>query len=117
MAVYQAISGVRDLGSALSAAGMLGLTDRLPVNPYAVQSLLNGTGGVSGMAGSIGSLFNSNYAGNHVYDATGPGFPADQMQRRATGIAGIQGLAGDLYQGMAERLPLLQQLQARLNGA
>ena len=117
MSVYQAISGVRDLGSALSAASMLGLTDRLPINLYAVQSLLNGNGNISGMASSIGALFNSNSGDSHVYDPTGTGFSADLMRRRATSIAGIQGLAGDLYQAMAERLPLLQQLQARLSGA
>jgi type IV secretion system protein VirB5 len=117
MSIYNAVAHVTDLGSAVSALGMLGIQNPLPVNPYAVQSLLNGRGSVEGMAGSIGSLFNSNWETAHVYTPTGTSYEASLVQRGATSIAGIQGLSGQLYQSMAQRLPLLQALQDRLNSA
>lgn len=117
MAIYNAVSHVTDLGSAVSALGMLGIQNPLPVNPYAVQSLLSGRGSVAGMTGSIGSLFNSNWDASHVYTPTGTSFEASLTQQGAISIAGIQGLSGQLYQSMAQRLPLLQELQDRLNGA
>ena len=117
MAVYNSISSVRNLGGALSAASTLGLTNSMPISPFAVQSLLNGTGNVNGMLGSISSLFNSNYAQNHVYDCTGNSFECQQLQRNATSVAGQQGLAGELYQEMTNHIQALQGLQTRLNGA
>jgi type IV secretion system protein VirB5 len=117
MSIYNAVSHVTDLGSAVSALGMLGIQNPLPINPSAVQSLLSGRGSVEGMAGSIGSLFNSNWDASHVYTPTGQSYEASLTQRSATSIAGIQGLAGQLYQSMAQRLPLLQELQDRLTGA
>lgn len=116
MSIYNAVSHITDLGSAVSALGMLGIQNPLPVNPSAVQSLLSGRGSVEGMTGSIGSLFNSNWDASHVYTPTGTSYEAGLTQRSATSIAGIQGLAGQLYQSMAQRLPLLQELQDRLNG-
>ena len=89
MSIYNAVSHVTDLGSAVSALGLLGIQNPLPVNPYAVQSLLNGTGSVEGMAGSIGSLFNSNWETSHVYTPTGTSYEASLMERGATSIAGI----------------------------
>jgi type IV secretion system protein VirB5 len=114
MTIYNAISHVTDLGTAVSALDMLGIQNPLPVNPYSVQSLLSGRSGITGMSGSIGTLFNSNWAANHVYTPTGSSFEANLIQRGATSIAGIQGVSGQLYQSMAQRLPLMQQLQDRL---
>jgi len=114
MTIYNAISHVTDLGTAVSALDMLGIQNPLPVNPYSVQSLLSGRSGITGMSGSIGMLFNSNWAANHVYTPTGSSFEANLIQRGATSIAGIQGVSGQLYQSMAQRLPLMQQLQDRL---
>jgi type IV secretion system protein VirB5 len=114
MTIYNAISHVTDLGTAVSALDMLGIQNPLPVNPYSVQSLLSGRSGITGMSGSIGTLFNSNWTANHVYTPTGSSFEANLIQRGATSIAGIQGVSGQLYQSMAQRLPLMQQLQDRL---
>ena len=117
LSIYNAVSHVTDLGSAVSALGMLGIQNPLPVNPYAVQSLISGRGSVAGMTGSIGSLFNSNWTTAHVYTPTGTSYEASLSQRGATSIAGIQGLSGQLYQSMAQRLPLLRELQSRIDGA
>lgn len=117
MAVYNAIAHVTDLGSAVGALGMLGIQNPLPVNPYALQSLLSGRGSIAGMSGTIGGLFNTNFTANHVYTPTGDSYETTLLQRRATSIAGMQGLSGQLYQSMAQRLPLLAELQDRLTTA
>jgi type IV secretion system protein VirB5 len=117
MAVYNAIAHATDLGTAVGALGMLGIQNPLPVNPYAVQSLLSGRGSIAGMSGTIGGLFNTNFAANHIYTPTGDSYEATLLQRRATSIAGIEGLSGQLYQSMAQRLPLLAELQDRLTTA
>ena len=54
---YQALTRVTDLGSAVSALNMMGIRNPLPINPYAAQSLLNGTGGASGMLNSLSGLY------------------------------------------------------------
>ena len=59
-ATYQAFTNIRDLGSAVGALQMVGISNPLPVNPYAVQSLMNGSGGTQGMIGQIGNLFTTN---------------------------------------------------------
>ena len=117
MSVYNAISHVTDLGSAVSALGLLGIQNPLPVNPYAVQNLLSGRGSITGMSASIGSLFNSNFSSSHVYTPNGSSYQEGLLSRNATSIAGMQGLAGQLYQSMSQRLPLLAELQARLETA
>ena len=117
MTIYNAITHVTDLGSAVSALDMPGIQNPLPVNPSAVQSLLGGQGSIAGMSGSISTLFNSTWTAEHIYTPTGPSLEATLIQRGATSIAGIQALSGQLYQTMAHRLPLLQQLQDRLTTA
>lgn len=117
MTIYTAISHVTDLSTAVSALDMLGIQNPLPVNPSAVQTLLSGSGGITGMSGSISTLFNSNWTAQHIYTPSGPSLEQTLIQHGATSIAGIQALSGQLYQSMAQRLPLLQQLQDRLGTA
>jgi hypothetical protein len=114
MNVYNAVSHVTDINSAVSALGMVGVQNPLPVNIGSVQSLLSGRGGVTGMSGSIGSLFNNNSQLNSFYSPTGNGYEATLLQRNVTGTSGIQALAGQLYQTMSDRLPLLKDLQNQL---
>lgn len=114
MAVYQSLSHVTDLASAVGVLRTLGMQNPLPVNIGAVQSLLAGSANTQGMLGSIGSLFNTNFSANHVYTPTGGSFEARLLQRNATSIAGIQALAGQAYQSMSDRLSAMTQLQHRL---
>jgi type IV secretion system protein VirB5 len=116
-AVYNAISHITDLSSALSALGMLGIQNPLPVNVSSVQSLLRGNGSTSGMLSNIGSLFNMNYSDSHIYDPTNSSYENTLMSRRANSIAGINGLAGQLYQSMADRLSAMRTLESRLSSA
>jgi type IV secretion system protein VirB5 len=106
---------VTDLASAVSALGVLGIQNPLPVNVYAVQGLLQGTGGVQGMFNQIPGLFNTNFANSHVYTPTGTSFESTTLiPRAATSIAGTQALAGQLYQSMSDRLNAMVSLQARI---
>jgi type IV secretion system protein VirB5 len=114
MGIYQMLSHITNINGIVAALGMLGIQNPLPVDIYAVQSLLAGRGGASGMLGSIGSLFNTNVGNSSIYSPTGNSFEALMLQRNGASIGGIQALAGQVYQSMSDRLPLLAQLQARI---
>ena len=114
MAVYNSLSHVTDMASAVGVLQTLGIQNPLPVNVGSVQALLAGTASPQGMLGRIGSLFNTNFDANHVYTPTGDSFEATLLQRNATGIAGIQALVGQAYQSMSDRLGAMTQLQQRL---
>jgi len=117
MNTYQALTHVTDLGSAVSALRTLGIQNPLPVDPWAVQQLLSGRGSLSGIGGSLGSLFNRNYGANHIYTPTGDSALARQIEQNGNSIAGAQAVAQQLYQAVANRIPLMQQLEDRLNTA
>ena len=115
-AAYYAITHVSDLGTAVGALGALGIQNPLPINPFALQSLLNGSGGVQGGVSSLASLYTGNLNANRVYappDALG--WVAQQINRQAGGIAGTQAVALQLHQSAAERTPLIAALQARIS--
>jgi type IV secretion system protein VirB5 len=116
-ATYQAMTRVTDLGSAVSALNMLGIRNPLPVNPYAVQSLMSGQGGAQGMLGSLSSLYTGALNQNRLYETPGGTWIDQQINQQGGGIAGAQAVALQLYQSAAERVPYLQQLQARIDTA
>lgn len=110
--VYNTLTHVTSVGGAVSALGMLGISNPLPVNPWAVQSLVNGSGtSIGGLSASLNGMFNQSWNTNHVYTPTGT--YASQYTTNANSIAGIQGLSQQLYQGMAQRIPLIQNLYAQ----
>lgn len=110
---YRAFTGVRNLGSAVSALGMAGIQNPLPINPYAVQGLVSGQGGITGIGGQLGSLYTGSLYNNRVYTPSGADFQAQQMRQNAQGLAGVQALAQQSYQAAAARLQELHALQAR----
>ena len=114
-ATYEAFTRVTDFGSAFGALSMLGIQNPLPVNPYAVQGLLNGTGGTGGMLGSIGSLFTGAQTANRIYETPGDTWLNQQINRFGGGLAGAQALALQQYQSSAERVQHLNEIQARIN--
>jgi hypothetical protein len=67
------------------------------------------------MISSLGSLVQTNQATNHFYTLSGNGYAATTLNQQASSIGGIQGIAQQVYLSMAQRLPLLQQLQARIS--
>lgn len=115
--MYYAVNHLTRINGIFSALNMLGIQNPLPINPQAAISLANGTGSISGMRYSIPGLFNSNYASNRVYEPTGPGYIVTEMRERATANAGMQAMAGQLYESMGQRLEHLQELQSKIDGA
>ena len=113
--MYYAVNHITSIGGALSALSYFGIQNPLPINPYAVMSLANGTGSVQSMAYSIPSLFNTTHSANHVYDVTG--YQGDMMRQRETSNAGMQAVSGQIYESMAQRLDHLRELQAKIDGA
>jgi hypothetical protein len=94
---------------------MVGIQNPLPVNPYALQGLLNGSGGAQGMISSLGSLYNGTKAANTVYQVPGNSWAAQQINANGGGIAGAQAVFLQIYQSAAQRVPLLNELQARIS--
>jgi hypothetical protein len=114
---YQAITRVTDLGSAVAALNMLGIKNPLPINPYAAQALMSGRGGAGGMLGSLSGLYSGALATNRVYETQGSTWLERQINEQGLGLAGSQAMSMQLYQSAAERAPLLQELQARIDTA
>lgn len=114
---YDAITGVRDLGTAVYAMSVLGISNPLPVNPYALQGLMNGSGGASGMIASLGSLYNGNQTNLAVYDCTSGTVVCDLqgMYRRAS--AGTQAASMQLFQSAGQRQEQIARLQTQIAGA
>ncbi len=117
MTAYQAITGVRDMGSAMAALNMVGIQNPMPVNPYAVQNLISGTGGMSGISSALSGLYTGNASANHVYTPSGGDWRAQDMMTNANSLAGIQALAQHSYQASADRLTQLAGLRARAQTA
>jgi hypothetical protein len=111
---YYAFTHVSDLGSLMNAMQQLGIENPLPINPSAVQGLMNGTGSAQGMIGSLQGLFTGTTNANHVYTAPGDGFLANQVNQNGGGIAGAQALALQLYQSVSQHLDLMPDLQAAI---
>lgn len=116
-AAYDAVTGVRDLGSAVQAMGVLGIRNPLPVNPYAVQGLLNGTGGVSGMTSNLSGLFTGTLGQNRVYESQGGSWIEQEINRNGSGLAGAQAVSLQLYASAAERMQHMDALRGRIDTA
>lgn len=116
-AAYDAVTGVRDLGSAVQAMGVLGIRNPLPINPYAVQGLLNGTGGVSGMTSNLGGLFTGTLSQNRVYESQGGSWIEQEINRNGSGLAGAQAVSLQLYASAAERMQHMDALRGRIDTA
>jgi hypothetical protein len=112
--MYNAVTGVRDIGSAASALGVLGIQNPLPINPWAAQSLMNGTGGTQGMVSSLGSLYSGASTANQVYVPSIRGWVGDQLRQQQQGIAGNQAMQLQLYQAAGQRAAAINDLRARM---
>lgn len=113
-AAYAAVTGVRDLGSAMYALNVVGIQNPLPIDPLAVQSLISGQGNFSGINGTLNGLQNIAATANRVYTPSGSSWRGQEMVTNANSLAGVQALAQRSYQAAAERLGLQNALRARL---
>lgn len=114
---YYALSHVTDLGSAVGALGVVGIRNPLPINPYAVQNLMNGNGGVMGMSSSLGGLFSGTSMANRVYAPAGDTWLGQELGRNGGGIAGVQALSLELYRAAADRMAHLDLLRGQITEA
>lgn len=114
---YYALAHLTDLGSVVNAMNALGIQNPLPVNPAAIQGLLNGTGSTQGMLGSLQGLFTGTTNANHVYTVPGDGFLARQVNQNGSGLAGAQATALQLYQSISNHLGLMPDLQTAIANA
>jgi Type IV secretion system proteins len=100
-----------NLGAAMGLMQTAGLTSAIPINPYAVQSIVSGSGGVQGTFGALSGLMNGSFATNNVYTCNDGSWACAQARAVAAGNAGQQGLAMNSIATMAQHLPVLQGLR------
>ena len=109
------------LGTALALLSAAGLSNSLPVNPYAVLGLVDGLeygqGGlpeISGILGSLSGFVGSSFATSHVYTPTDGSWNSQQIIARSNGIAGEQGAAQAAYTDLRTHQAALQPLRDHL---
>lgn len=117
-AFYQQVTHVTDLGSAVSALGVVGIQNPLPVNPYALQSLLSGQGGANGMLSSLNGLYTGSLGQNTLTPMGTPSSWVGRLLGQQIGAAsGTQAVSLQLFQTLSERNTLINQLRDRINTA
>lgn len=102
------------LGTAMGLMQFAGLGSAIPINPYSVQSLINGQGGLNGTLGSLSGLVNGSFNTNAVYTCTNTSWACQQQQQNANGLAGQQGIGMNAIQTLAAHLPVLQSIREQL---
>lgn len=105
------------LGQAMGLMGAVGVQNPLPVNPYAVQSLLNGSGGIAGNLGALGSLANGSYSSNHYYSSPDSRWITQETDAREYSNAGGQGIGMQMLRQIADHIPVMQALRDKLSTA
>jgi len=106
-----------NLGAAMGLMGQAGLGNSMPVNPYAVQGLLNGQGGISGALGSLSSLSTGSFNSNSYYNANNGSWLGTESANRSNGDAGAQGIGMNALQQIAQHIPIMQALRTQLLAA
>jgi len=112
-----------NLGAAMALMNMVGIENPLPINPYAVQSLVSGYGGMNNLSGltgklnSLNGLVTDSYSADRVYACDDGSYACARQQQVATSNAGIKGLTSQIYQQLTEHIPVLQSLRTQLGTA
>ncbi|GAC1441774.1 MAG: hypothetical protein NVSMB51_22000 [Solirubrobacteraceae bacterium] len=114
---YNAVTGIRDLGSAASALGLLGIQNPFPVNPYTMQSLISGQGGVQGVLSNLTAISSSTFQANALYLPSTRSWLDTQALTMARGTAAEQGVAMQGYRASADRLTQYAGLRTRAAAA
>ena len=76
-----------NLGTAMALMNMVGIDNPLPINPYAVQGLVSGYGGMNSLSGltgklsSLNGLVTSSYSADSVYTCTDGSYACARQQR------------------------------------
>ena len=117
ISTYESFVHDPSLGGAMALLGEVGIDNPLPVSPYAIQTLINGQGGISGMLGALGTLSNSSFSTNHIYSPDDGSWASQQLNANGNGIAGAQGAAMQIFQQVSTHYPVIQALRERLLAA
>lgn len=102
------------LGAVMGLANRAGLGSALPINPYSVQGLVSGSGGLSSRLGSISTLSNSSFGANTIYQCQDQSFACLQQRQTAVALAGQQGIGMASIQSLADHQLVLQGVRDRL---
>lgn len=110
---FQSFNHLTSMGQLMPGLMTQGLTNPLPGTAQEVQGLLTGAGG----GGALSSLMSGILRGNTVYTPTDPSWMSQHIIQDGRSIAGAQALSEQLYQSMATRIPMMQQLASQLQTA
>lgn len=112
------------IGAAMGILGNIGLGNSMPINPYALMSLMNGLeygnggfGQLRGLLGSLSGLAGSSYTANHVYSPTDGSWASQAMIANGNSLAGEQGAVGAAYGDLRTHAEVLPALRDNLLGA
>lgn len=113
--LYGSLSRLTDVNSLAGSLMGSALRSPLPTNAYDAGRLLSGMAGDTSGLGTLGGLVSGALGRTQVFAPTGGDFHSLELVRNAQAIAGSLGIAERLYQAAVDRLPGLQELQARLS--
>jgi len=112
------------LGTVMQLANMLGLDTDIPINLYAVQSLVSGYGGIGsvnglmgtlgGKLGALGNVVNTTYSHDNLYTCQSNSFYCAQTNTNMTGLSAAKGMVGTMMSSLQNHLLVLNGLQAKL---
>ena len=102
---FEAIAHTNSVSSLASNLG--GLSNTIP-----------GAGEVSGLLRGVGSIGNAGtiLQGNRVFSATGNDFSAQELRRRAQGVANIQAVALQQMRASEQRIAGIDELLGQIDG-
>ncbi len=115
------------LGAIMSVLGMVGLTNDLPVSPYALMGLMSGYGGlgsVNGFASAASSKFSilsslvpGAYSTDQLYTCATLDFGCKHSQNRAAANAGQKAALMQIYSTVTSHMKVIEHLRANLQSA
>lgn len=111
---FDAFTNIHDLGSAVHAFGLVGIQNPLPISPYALQNLLNGTGGTQGMISNMSNLHTGASSANTRFQVPLTHWAGAFLMEQVSGVSGSQAASLQLHQTAAERANHIQALQAQI---
>jgi hypothetical protein len=117
VSMFNSLVAHPNLGAVMGLMNQLGIQDPLPIDPYTIQGLLHGGGGINGALGMLSTLSNSAWNTNHVYTPTDGSWQSQQLASSANSIAGAQGIALQVYSQMGQHFAVLGGLRNDLLAA
>jgi hypothetical protein len=114
--MYEAVTNVDSVMDAVGLVSRFGFKTPLPVSPYALMAILNGTGGVQGMLGSMRGLFAVGINSNNRYTNPDPmNWVGRQLSEQINGLTGAQAAAMSIHEQIEQRQDNIAVLQSRLS--